>query len=68
MIKNGKILKRFEDDLISQQRFSIEEAFNIVESLWHEGVSLGVLPPKNPMYGIEVDIKIVKALNSCLKT
>ncbi len=68
MIKNGKILKRFEDDLISQQRFSIEEAFNIVESLWHEGVSLGVLPPKNPMDGIEVDIKIAKALNSCLKT
>lgn len=67
MIKNGKILKRFEDDLISQQRFSVEEAFNIVESLWDECVSLGVLPPKNLMDGIEVDIRIAKALNSCLK-
>jgi len=27
--------------------------------MWKEGVSLGVLPPKDPLEGIDVDIKIV---------
>jgi len=35
--------------------------------MWNEGVMLGVLPPKNPLEGIEVDIKVAKVLNSCLK-
>jgi len=35
--------------------------------MWNEGAKLGVLPTKEPLEGIEVDIKIAKALNSCLK-
>jgi len=34
--------------------------------MWEEGISLGVLPPKHPLEGIEVDIKIARIIN-CLK-
>jgi hypothetical protein len=36
--------------------------------MWHEAVSLGVLPSKNPLEGIETNIKLAKVLNSCLKS
>jgi len=36
--------------------------------MWNHGVKLGVLPPKEPLEGIETDIKIARVLNSCLKS
>ena len=39
----------------------------LFSDMWNEGLRLGVLPPKDPMDGIDVDIRIAKALNSCLK-
>ena len=35
--------------------------------MWKEGVALGILPLDNPLEGIETDIRIASALNSCLK-
>lgn len=56
-----------EREFISKQRLSYKQSLQIFESMWNEGVQLGVLPPKEPSEGIEVDIKIAKVLNSCLK-
>lgn len=68
MIKNPEILKKFEDSLIRDAgKLSFKHAINLVTSMWDEGVKLGVLPPKEPLEGIDVDIKIAKILNSCLK-
>lgn len=68
MIKNPEILKKFEDGLIRDaEKLSFKQAMNLVTSMWEEGVKLGVLPPKEPLEGIDVDIKIAKILNSCLK-
>jgi hypothetical protein len=30
--------------------------------MWNEGVNLGVLPPKDPLEEIDVDIRIAKVL------
>ncbi|MFZ3072791.1 MAG: hypothetical protein WA162_06085 [Thermodesulfobacteriota bacterium] len=43
------------------------KAMGIFEGLWNEAVALGVLPSKDPLEGIEVDIKVAKILNSCSK-
>ncbi|MFO7555240.1 MAG: hypothetical protein R6W88_08545 [Desulfobacterales bacterium] len=37
-------------------------------AMWNHGMKLGVLPPKDPLEGIETDIKIAGVLNSCLKS
>ena len=68
MIKDVRLLKKFEDTIMKKEgRLSFAYSMRIFESLWNEGVKLGVLPPKKLLEGIEVDIKIAKALNSCLK-
>jgi len=68
MIKNADKRRQFENDFIrSEKKMPFLEALKIFESLWEEGRALGVLPLKNPMEGIETDIKIAKALNSCSK-
>lgn len=67
MIKNTKLLQKFEDDLQKKEVLSYNDALKIFESLWDEAKTLGILPSKDPMDGIEVKIKLAKILNSCLK-
>jgi hypothetical protein len=67
MIKNIEILRKFESDCISGQgRLSYDQSMKLFDSMWKEGVSLGVLPPADPLAGIEVDIRVARILNSCL--
>lgn len=68
MIKDYKLLKEFEDTMMKKEgRLPFSYALGIFESLWNEGMKFGVLPPRDPLEGIEVDIKIANILNSCLK-
>ena len=68
MIKNPHVLKKFEDDLVKKSgKLSFDKALKLFTSMWNEGLKLGVLPAKDPLEGLEVDIKIAKVLNSRLK-
>lgn len=68
MIKDVRHYRDFEDNYLARSRVSLPQAFAIVEGLWAEGVALGVLPPKDPMEGIETDIRIAAILNSCSRS
>ena len=46
---------------------SYSRSLRLLNSLWREAADLGAFPPKEPLEGIEVDIKMAKVLNSCLK-
>lgn len=65
MVKNPKLLGQFERTQLKKENLTYLQSLKIVESLWKEGKSLGVLPPKNPLEGIETDIKLARALNRC---
>jgi len=68
LIKNADLLNKLEDDFIRDRgRLTYPQSLRLFEAMWEEGVRLGVLPPKDPMDGIEVDIRVAKVLNSCLK-
>lgn len=67
MIKNKKLLEKFENDLMKKEKFSYQQALKIYEALWIEAKNLKVLPLKNPMKGFDTKIKIAKILNSCSK-
>jgi len=66
LIKNPDILEQLEREVIKKEKLSFRQALSIFEAMWEEGVSLGVLPPADPLEGIDVDIKIARILN-CLK-
>ncbi len=68
MIKNAKLLAKFEDGQLRKERLSYAQALKIFEAMWEEAVNLGVLPLKNPLEDIETDIELARVLNSCSKS
>ena len=67
MIKNSHLLRKLERKIISREKLPYQKALVIFEAMWEEAVHLGVLPPADPMEGIEVDLRIARIVNSCSK-
>jgi len=63
MIKNNG-LKKFEIEFVKKEKVNIVKNFHTVKALYNEAVTLGIIPFKNPLDGIEVDLKIAKVVNS----
>lgn len=63
MIKDAKLLAEFNDDLLKKEKLDYASSLRILESMWDEGRKLGVLPVKDPLEGIEVDIRVARILN-----
>lgn len=68
MIINYQKLKKFENELIKKEKTDIIRNFQIVDSLYNEAVALNIIPLKNPLDGIEIDIKIAKMVNGVSKS
>ncbi len=68
MIRDAEALRRFEDGLARGEKPDFARNLRLVDSLHREAVQLGVSPRKNPMEGIEVVLRIAKALNLVRKT
>jgi len=66
LIRNPRILNNLERKVMKEEKLSFSEALAIFEAMWKEGMTLGVIPPKDPLEGIETDIRIARILN-CLK-
>jgi len=63
MITNKAKLKKFYQKLIEQEDISHKEAISIYEALHKEAVSLGIINSENILDGLEVDLRIPKAIN-----
>ncbi|MBI5971092.1 MAG: hypothetical protein HY884_08060 [Deltaproteobacteria bacterium] len=68
MLKNPELIRKLEDKLSRREgALGFDKASRIFTAMWKEAVSLGVLPPKDPLEGIEADIRLAAVLNSCSK-
>lgn len=68
MIKNETILKEYEKSLARKEGpLPPQKAFAIFAAMWQEAMALGIIPFKEPLAGIENDIKVAGMINSCLK-
>ena len=63
MIRNAELLQRFEEEELRKERTDYAYALKVFEGLWREGMELGVLPLKDALEGIEVDVRIARILN-----
>lgn len=63
MITNKHKLNKFYRKLISQENISHQEAISIYEALHKEAVSLGIINSENMLEGLEVDLRIARAIN-----
>ncbi len=63
MIQNRHKLNEFQRKLDAEESLSYREALAIYEMLHKEAVSLGVINSENILDGLEVDLRIAKAIN-----
>jgi hypothetical protein len=63
MIQNKRKLNRFYRKLMEKEDISHKEALRIYEALHKEAVSLGAINSENILEGLEVDLRIAKAIN-----
>jgi len=64
MIKNKKLLEQFERDLKKREKADYHQNMEIFEGMYKEAVYLNAIPLKDPLDGLEVDIKIARVVNS----
>lgn len=64
MIKDTKFFSEFNDEQLRNEPPDYEAALRLLEGMWEEAVALGVWPLKDPLEGIDVDIRIARILNS----
>jgi hypothetical protein len=63
MIQNRHKLNEFQRKLDEEENLSYREALAIYEMLHKEAVSLGVINSENILDGLEVDLRVAKAIN-----
>jgi hypothetical protein len=63
MMINTDKLREFERSEIARKDISYADALAIFDGLRQEAISLGVFSCENIMEGLEVDIRIAKAVN-----
>ena len=63
MIRRTRLLDEFERDWIANFPRDPDAALRIYQALHDEAVALGVLPPKDPLEGIEIDIALARFFN-----
>ena len=63
MIRKTPKLNKFYQELLKNEKFTYKEALFIYEALHKEAVSLGIINSKNITEGLEIDLRIAKAIN-----
>ncbi len=63
MIRRTPLLEDFENEQIRKAPPDYFKNLKIFEALYQEAVNLGVFPLKDPLEGIDVDIRLARALN-----
>lgn len=63
MITNPVLVEAFEQSQLRTAPPDFIHNLKIVEALYREACLLGALPLKDPLEGIEVDIRVAKVIN-----
>jgi len=63
VVNNTDKLQAFEAARIRAEKVDVEQNFRILDALYEEAVMLGAFTPADPLEGIEVKIRIAKAIN-----
>ena len=68
MIRNSKIVQKFEEELIKKEKVNLIKNFQIMDAMYKEARALGVIPLKDPLNGWGIDAKIAMVVNYVQKT
>ena len=63
MIKHPELVAVFENELVRTAPADFSRNLKIIEALYCEACLLGAFPLKDPLEGIEVDLRLAQVLN-----
>jgi len=63
MIRKPELVARFEAELARREPLDHRRNLAVFEALFREARALGVLPGIDPLEGLDVDIRLARALN-----
>jgi hypothetical protein len=63
MIRNRQVWIEWENQFHRGRAVDFQQNLRIYEALYQQACLLGVLPPENPLEGIEDKIRLAKAIN-----
>ena len=63
MVRNAHLVLAFEREHIRRTTADYRANLRIVEALYEEARLIGAWPPADPLAGIEVDLRLARALN-----
>lgn len=63
MVRNPRTLDAFEKALANQEPPDHARNLRLFEALFHEAWVMGAFPLQDPLEGIDVDIRLARALN-----
>jgi hypothetical protein len=62
MLRNVRKWNAFQRKLLKKERISYPEALSIYEALYREALALGRINERNILDGLDVDIKVSRAI------
>jgi hypothetical protein len=68
VIRNSKIVQKFEEELIKKEKINLIKNFQIMDAMYKEARALGVISLKDPLNGWDIDAKIAMVVNYVQKT
>jgi hypothetical protein len=68
MVKNAGKLSELETAIIRKEKPRLLKNLRVVEAMHKEALFLKVFPLKDPLAGIEVDLRIARIINSVSET
>ena len=63
LILAPELVRRFEDEEMRRAPADYHAGLAIFEALWEHGCRLGVLPPSDPLEGLDTVVRLAGALN-----
>lgn len=63
MLKRADLVKAFEKEQMLREDPDHQRNLRIAEALYDHARRLGVLPPEDPLEGIEVDVRLARIIN-----
>lgn len=66
-IKNSKVLQKFEDDFVREEKISVQEKFNLLDDFYNFAFSIGKLVINDSQQNLEALIKTTKVFRDASK-
>lgn len=63
MIRDARLFEEWESKWLAEHPLDLEAKLRLLDGMYELARQMGAFPPKDPLEGIDVDIRLARALN-----